>query len=188
MVPANLLRGRVVDSRGVAANNCQVSAIRDVEDKTRAVLPLTSFTDLNGEFTIEGVRPGIYNVHPGPPRAPLAASIQIQLAGAEAWVELALPPTGSAKVKVIDFNSDEIVPKLVVTARRWQGEQAHPKVRDSHLESVRSDVDGIAIFSHLPPGEYSFTVQGSGYRQRIVRRAIIQGEAIEISVKVRALK
>lgn len=190
MVPANLLRGRVSNHRGLPAAHCAVSALRVVEDTSRAVLPLIGRCDENGEFSIEGVRIGNYLVHPGPPRAPLADPIEIQLAGSEAWVELSIPATGQAKITTFDFKTSEPVAKLVVTARHWQPRTDPTWIeapRNAHLETARTDEFGVAQFFHLPPGEYSFTAQGHGYRQRVVRRAVITDKITELEIRVRAL-
>jgi len=182
-VPAKKIHGRVTNAQGLPAAHCVVTARMVLEDKTRTVIPQTTVCDDLGRFELLGVRPGTYEVHAGPPSAPLGERRMLQLAGEEAWVELAIPPCGSIAVRVED-SEGMTVARAQVTARRWSG----PKPgSEGHIESIKTDEHGIAHFHQLPPGEYSFTAHGHGIRQRVLRSLIETGKSHELTLEVRRL-
>ena len=176
--PGHRIRGRVADYAGRRVGGIQVAAYWVADDPSLAMQPLVTRADAEGDFVIEGVRPGVYRMQAGPPRSPVGEPREIQILGGEAWVDLAVPPFGSARVKVIHLDTGEALGGVRVVAQKQTGEGP------GHGASGTSTSDGKVIFAYLPPGQYSFTAYAAGSRARVVRAAVIEDTTSEVEIAI----
>ena len=178
--PDNRLFGVVRDETGSPAVDLTVSAVRIVEEAALRPRPRSARTDAEGRFEIRSLQPGPYRVYAGDPRSWLGRPAEVELGGAEAWVELTVPRTGRARVRVVDPESGEGVPGARVSAFQLVSEGR------AYGSQVRTDEEGAAVFPHLPPGDYVFRVYGTGYRRAERRATLRLEEPLELRFEVRA--
>ncbi len=181
--PATWIRGRVLDAAGRKVADMRVTAtFIPPEAHSRPGLPLQGVTDQEGEFALAGIRPGRWQVHAGGPRSPQGEPREVFVSGPEAWVELVVPVTGRATVRVTD----------IVTGKPLAGVKVQALLVGSrsrgHAEDARTTPDGRAVFPHLPPGEYAFTAWGGGRRRTVVRHRVDADTTAVVAIAMRPLE
>ncbi|KAA3607208.1 MAG: carboxypeptidase regulatory-like domain-containing protein [Planctomycetota bacterium] len=168
---ANKLQGKVVDARGAPVPGVVVTARATSKDPHRRTLPLRGISDDQGKFEISNLQPGSYQVHAGPYASALGETREIYVANGEAWVELSIPVIGRAQVRLLDTVSGKPLAGIKVSA------QQDARGAPAHMDSGTSTADGLVVFPHLLPGEYTFSAFGTGYR-RTLRRATVNPDGL----------
>ncbi len=164
---ATAIRGQVRNALGQPIPGVLVTAMPVVADPTIAAIPLTGPCDTQGNFLIDGARPGSWRLHPGPPRSPLGDSVAIELTEVEVRVDLLIRPTGRAVATVVTLGTEVGVPQIRVLA-----ELQSRSAGQSHSEAVATNPQGIALFPALPPGQYTFSALAGGRIGRVVRATV----------------
>lgn len=178
---SNQILGRVLDANGQPMTGMMVTARPRLDDPSKAALPIKALSEAEGRFSIKNVRPGTYWVHAGPPSSPLGEIQEIYLGGSEAYVDLIMPAVGHARVDVREKLSRKPLQGIKVIA------QLLARNKRSHQETVLTAQDGRAVFPHLPPGEYTFTVFGSGYHRDVARAQVNLNGAATVEFELRKI-
>ncbi|MBT3339527.1 MAG: carboxypeptidase regulatory-like domain-containing protein [Planctomycetes bacterium] len=192
LLPDNQIKGLVRDLRGLLVPGILVTAVPVSDDPSVRLTGHPSRTDDEGHFIMRGLRPGTWRVYPGDRRNPLGQGQVIELTAGmrEAWVNLEVPSFGSAHISLVTSDGQKLPKGLRVMALR-DARKSGPlpdslKDSASHLATIQSDADGMARFSHLPPGQYTFTAFGSKFRRTIGRGAVREGGITEVTIQMRA--
>ncbi|TAH37853.1 MAG: carboxypeptidase regulatory-like domain-containing protein [Planctomycetota bacterium] len=178
---AHVLRGRVFDSAGRSVAHLGVTAQRILDDPARVAPSFRGISDEQGEYRIEDVSPGRYRVQAGDGRSLLGEAREIVLAGAEAWVDLTVPLTGSATLVLTDAGSGAALADIKVVAARMDSSEG------GFSASALSGADGRVSFAHLPPGEYAFTAYGAQRRRTVLRGRVEVDLTTELTVAMQPL-
>ena len=188
----NQIEGIVRDLHGLLVPGMLVTAVPVTDDPSVRLTGHPARTDDEGHFIMKGLRPGTWRVYPGERRNPLGEGQVIELSEGmrEAWVNIEVPRFGSATVTLVSSDGRELPKGLRVMAMR-DSRKSGPlpdslQNSKSHTATSANDDQGVAHFSHLPPGQYTFTAFGAKYRRTIQRGAVREGEISEVVIEMRA--
>jgi len=165
-----------------------------VEDGCYQLLPVPTQTDLSGgfverygwreeggRFRFENVPPGRYtlvarfNAHP---QGTLAASMPVEVVGADVEVELELP-SGMITGRVLDQDSGEPVPYAMISIRREQrlSDPAEGKADTEVLDSIWADPHtGSYTFGPLGDGRYAITASKDEHGLGRIEVDVVDGQ------------
>lgn len=192
------VRGRVVDSRGVAVTNAEVLLLGDERvivdarsrkwslvppNHTRPVAPPTARTNSNGEFSIvqtSGTANRVAIIADNP--LLWVVSRQSQQSGENAVIRL--PASGSIAVRC-DLPGKPATQPIMIMLKTFDGIEWNPDVLRFHWASFAVTNPGETIFEHLPPGTYSVERE---QRINIANNEIISAAADRQLVEVESEK
>lgn len=178
---ANRIRGRVFDAAGRPVAAILVCAERVPDDASQAAPVLRGVSDELGQFQVEGVSQGRYRVYAGEARSPLSPAKEVQMVGAEGWIDLVVPVTGAASVLLSDSTSGNPLAEVKVVATRENSTES------GYSANGVSSADGRVTFAHLPPGEYSFTAYGAERRRSVARASVEADQVTQVPISMQAL-
>lgn len=147
-------------------------------DARDLVTPVVTWSAADGSFLVQGLTPGEYAVHPGPPRAAVGerAVVRVGADGALAWAALEIPPLGSVRVVVEDPQAGGLAGVRVKAqrVRLASGDAPYEETRDV-------GADGVVRFIALPPGDYAFTAWSERHAETLRETRV----AVEVEPEVR---
>lgn len=187
LIPSGRIVGRTQSALGEPVGGLPVVAIRRPDKPGHRSVPHTGLSEANGDFRVDGLQPGTYDVMAGNQLRPLGEVHVAHLAtqASEAWVTLEVPPLGRAAI-TLEFKDGDKALERDWKMLRVQADATAGDGRGFSL-SLPLQEDGTVHFPALPPGDYAFTAYGGPYRRTMRRGAVVAGQEVSVQIPVRAL-
>lgn len=165
LAPGGTLTGTITAEDGSVVPGATVAALRHTGPLTRAAQAQTTVFDAQGEFRLEGLPPGIYDVVGGAADHALTRVRDVELGTAEVVVALVLPEGGRISGRVLDASTGEPLALARVEVERSLAAGASiAPLRSSALtdDAGAFEIDGVE------PGRCSVYAYALDYAPRAI--------------------
>ncbi len=172
--PGGTIRGTIKTQRGAVVPGATVVALRHTGPLTRASQAHTTVFDADGEFRLEGLPPGVYDVVGGAADHALTRVRDVELGAGEVVLALVLPDGGWISGRVVDETTGEAVALARVEVERSLAAGASiAPLRSSALTDER----GAFEIHGVEPGRGSVYAYALGYAPRALAGLEIEAGA-----------
>lgn len=167
---AGFVDGFAYDASGAAAEGLVVTL-----ENARTRARTTTEVDATGMYVLRDVVDGDYAITFGPAESPLVPRGELAFkAPSLRWKETRLPPTGSARVRVVDDDGATIVDAEIAGTTSARG-----------VLAGRTGGDGALTARHLVPGGYTVHAKSPDGRMGHATVEVRAGVRVDVDVRVR---
>lgn len=178
LVPTATVSGIVTAADGSPLSNAQVSLMDPLASSGRVARATRS--DLDGEFVIQGIPPGRYQLRGSTYPAGHTGVTDVTIEGRDVSASFVLAPGVSVSGRIV-FDGKAPPPSFtpaLVFLRRQSWIPSSPRYDIS--------ADGSFVISNVPPGAYKLTINGRPPAGWILRSSVVNGvDASDVSFDVR---
>lgn len=184
LAPGGAIAGTITAEGGTAVPGATVVALRHTGPLMRVPQAQATVFDADGEYRLEGLPPGIYDVVGGAAGHALVRARDVEVGAAEVELSLSLPAGGRITGRVVDETTGEPVALARVEVERSLA--AGPSVAPLRASALSDDAGAFEIVG-VEPGRTSIHAYALGYAPRSLSGVEVEAGAdagpVEVSLR-----